>query len=142
MEPNIAQKSPFVQKIEPGTYWWCACGHSKSQPFCDGSHKGTGFAPKKVDLTEVKTVAWCDSCLVRMQTFAQRAVLRRQPRKVAVRFNFATKQRKTWQHIKRNLLTSAPLNPQRSISPAARPARKEMTINKKIPRGRDATVRK
>jgi len=59
MEPHICQKSPIVQKVEPGAYWWCACGLSKSQPFCDGSHKGSGFAPKKVDITEAKTVAWC-----------------------------------------------------------------------------------
>jgi CDGSH iron-sulfur domain-containing protein 3 len=58
-EPVIAQKSPFVQPMEPGTYWWCACGRSRSQPFCDGSHKGTGFAPKKADITEAKTAAWC-----------------------------------------------------------------------------------
>jgi CDGSH-type Zn-finger protein len=58
-EPVIAQKSPFVQPMEPGTYWWCACGRSKSQPFCDGSHKGTGFTPKKADIAEAKTVAWC-----------------------------------------------------------------------------------
>jgi CDGSH-type Zn-finger protein len=58
-QPNIAQKSPFVMDMAPGTYFWCACGHSKRQPFCDGSHKGTGLAPKKVDLTEAKKVAWC-----------------------------------------------------------------------------------
>jgi len=58
-EPVIAQKFPFVQKVEPGTYWWCACGRSKSQPFCDGSHKGTDFTPKKQDIAEAKTVAWC-----------------------------------------------------------------------------------
>jgi len=58
-EPVIAQKFPFVQKVEPGTYWWCACGRSKSQPFCDGSHKGTGFTPKQQDIAEAKTVAWC-----------------------------------------------------------------------------------
>jgi CDGSH-type Zn-finger protein len=58
-EPIVAQKSPFVQKIKPGAYWWCACGGSKNQPFCDGSHKGTGFAPIKVDIAEDKTVAWC-----------------------------------------------------------------------------------
>ncbi len=58
-EPKIAQKSPFVQKVAPGTYWWCACGASKTQPFCDGSHKGSGFSPMKVEITEAKTVAWC-----------------------------------------------------------------------------------
>ena len=58
-EPNIFQKSPIVQKVEPGTYWWCACGRSQSQPFCDGSHKGTGFAPRQVQIEKAGTVAWC-----------------------------------------------------------------------------------
>ena len=58
-EPIIFQRSPIVQKVEPGTYWWCACGRSQSQPFCDGSHKGTGLAPQKVEIFEKKTVAWC-----------------------------------------------------------------------------------
>jgi len=58
-EPVVFQKSPFVQKVEPGTYWWCACGHSKGQPFCDGSHKAFGLSPVKVEITEAKTVAWC-----------------------------------------------------------------------------------
>lgn len=58
-QPNICQRSPLVQKTEPGTYWWCDCGLSKSQPFCDGSHKGTEFSPTKVEITEAKQVAWC-----------------------------------------------------------------------------------
>jgi len=58
-QPNICQRSPLVQKVEPGTYWWCACGLSKTQPFCDGSHKGTAFGPSKVEITEGKQVAWC-----------------------------------------------------------------------------------
>jgi CDGSH-type Zn-finger protein len=45
--------------MDPGTYWWCTCGASKKQPFCDGAHKGTGFAPKKVELPAAQTVAWC-----------------------------------------------------------------------------------
>jgi len=58
-EPIVFQKSPLVQESAAGAYWWCACGRSKGQPFCDGSHKGTGLVPKKVELTEAKTVAWC-----------------------------------------------------------------------------------
>ncbi|MDD3517094.1 MAG: CDGSH iron-sulfur domain-containing protein [Chromatiales bacterium] len=45
-EPVIAAKSPFPVEVEAGkTYWWCACGRSKTQPFCDGSHKGSEFSP-------------------------------------------------------------------------------------------------
>jgi CDGSH-type Zn-finger protein len=58
-EPNIPQKSPIIQKVEPGTYFWCTCGHSRGQPFCDGSHRGRGFAPFKTEITEAKTIAWC-----------------------------------------------------------------------------------
>ncbi len=44
--PPICQKMPFKESVVEGrTYWWCACGRSKKQPFCDGSHAGTGFQP-------------------------------------------------------------------------------------------------
>ena len=58
-EPNIAAKAPIVREMEPGTYWWCSCGKSQTQPFCDGTHKGTEFRPIKVELTEKRTLAWC-----------------------------------------------------------------------------------
>jgi CDGSH-type Zn-finger protein len=46
MDPKIAQKAPYAVELEAGKeYHWCACGHSSSQPFCDGSHQGTEFAP-------------------------------------------------------------------------------------------------
>ena len=57
--PKIVQPAPFVQEAQAGTYWWCACGLSKRQPFCDGAHKGTVFTPLKVDLPSAKRVAWC-----------------------------------------------------------------------------------
>jgi len=58
-EPIMFQKFPQVQKVDAGTYWWCACGRSKGQPYCDGSHKGTGLGPIKIEIKEAKTVAWC-----------------------------------------------------------------------------------
>ncbi|MEI6076509.1 MAG: CDGSH iron-sulfur domain-containing protein [Verrucomicrobiota bacterium] len=58
-EAVIAQKSPYVLPMKIGSFYFCTCGKSKTQPFCDGAHKGSGFAPTKVDLTEAKQVAWC-----------------------------------------------------------------------------------
>jgi CDGSH-type Zn-finger protein len=58
-EPKIAQRAPYRIEEEPGLKFWCACGQSKNQPYCDGSHKGSGFTPMKVEITEAKTVAWC-----------------------------------------------------------------------------------
>ena len=53
------QKSPYVLELEEGTYWWCACGKSAKQPFCDGSHKGSEFKPQKIEITEKKKYALC-----------------------------------------------------------------------------------
>jgi len=60
-DPNICQRAPYVLAETPGTKWWCACGHSKTQPFCDGSHKRVpgGFSPVAGEIKEAKTVAWC-----------------------------------------------------------------------------------
>lgn len=46
--PVIAQRGPYAVEVKAGkTYFWCACGRSQRQPFCDGSHKGTAFEPVK-----------------------------------------------------------------------------------------------
>lgn len=58
-EPHIAQKAPYQADLEPGTYWYCTCGHSANQPFCDGSHKGSEFVPMKFELAEAKSVHLC-----------------------------------------------------------------------------------
>lgn len=55
----MPQKSPYVMEMEPGTYFWCACGRSKKQPFCDGSHAGTNFSPIKYEITEKRKFGWC-----------------------------------------------------------------------------------
>jgi CDGSH-type Zn-finger protein len=58
-EPVIADKKPAVINLEPGTYYWCSCGQSKNQPFCDGGHKGSEFAPLQFVVEEKKQVALC-----------------------------------------------------------------------------------
>ncbi len=58
-EPVIAQKTPYVLDLEPGTYYWCSCGKSAKQPFCDGSHKGSEFTPVALTLDKAKTVFLC-----------------------------------------------------------------------------------
>ena len=58
-KPTVPQASPYAVDLEPGTYWWCACGRSARQPFCDGSHQGTRFAPVRFEASEGKRVWFC-----------------------------------------------------------------------------------
>ncbi len=58
--PDIPQKSPYGVDVEAGkAYFWCACGKSANQPFCDGSHNGTEFVPVKYEAAESKKVFFC-----------------------------------------------------------------------------------
>ena len=59
-EPVVAQKAPYAVDVEEGkSYFWCACGKSANQPFCDGAHQDTEFLPMKFEATESKTVYFC-----------------------------------------------------------------------------------
>lgn len=59
-KPVIAQKSPIPVELKKGeTYYWCACGKSASQPFCDGSHKGTSFTPLAFTAEKDETAYLC-----------------------------------------------------------------------------------
>ena len=58
--PKIAGYKPCYQELEAGkSYFWCACGLSKKQPFCDGSHQGTGFQPVKYTAVGHEEVLLC-----------------------------------------------------------------------------------
>lgn len=59
MKPVIASKNPAILNLDPGTYFWCACGKSRNQPFCDGSHRGTGFEPVQFTIEAKKDVFLC-----------------------------------------------------------------------------------
>ncbi len=60
MKPTIAQLSPFAVEVTAGkTYYWCSCGLSKNQPFCDGSHKTTSFTPVAFTPEKTETVYLC-----------------------------------------------------------------------------------
>lgn len=55
-----ASEEPFAVEVEAGkSYYWCACGKSKSQPFCDGAHADTEFTPVQYDAAESKTIYFC-----------------------------------------------------------------------------------
>ncbi|WP_299674138.1 CDGSH iron-sulfur domain-containing protein [uncultured Roseobacter sp.] len=58
--PKIAQKAPYPVEVTAGkTYFWCTCGQSSNQPFCDGSHKDTAFNPMQYEATADKTLFFC-----------------------------------------------------------------------------------
>ena len=56
----VSQKSPYLVEVEAGkSYFWCSCGRSEKQPFCDGSHKGTTFTPLKFESEKSKQLFLC-----------------------------------------------------------------------------------
>ncbi|MEI7728869.1 MAG: CDGSH iron-sulfur domain-containing protein [Verrucomicrobiota bacterium] len=57
--PVVASRGPYVDQMMPGVYYWCSCGRSQSQPYCDGSHQGTGLAPKTFEIFNPRRVTWC-----------------------------------------------------------------------------------
>jgi CDGSH-type Zn-finger protein len=59
-KPKMADAKPMVKELEPGQYYWCACGESKNQPFCDGTHNKAGlFSPISFTVDQKKTAALC-----------------------------------------------------------------------------------
>lgn len=59
-EPVIAARTPVAVKLEAGrSYFYCACGRSATQPFCDGSHEGTDFTPLEFSVERDRKVSLC-----------------------------------------------------------------------------------
>ena len=59
MAPVPPKKLPYVVKLAPGAYYWCACGRSKRPPYCDGSHGSTLQSPMKLEPTEHVELKLC-----------------------------------------------------------------------------------
>lgn len=57
--PLTGRDAPFVLAVDAGEHWWCACGKSERQPFCDGSHRGGPVGPLIVSYDEPRTVSFC-----------------------------------------------------------------------------------
>ena len=56
----VAQKAPYPVDVEEGKkYFWCACGRSANQPFCDGSHEGPDILPMSYKAEENRTLYFC-----------------------------------------------------------------------------------
>lgn len=59
-EHDDAGSHPLVTELGAGTYYWCQCGRTKTVPYCDGSHEGTGVAPLAFDIEKPITSAVCN----------------------------------------------------------------------------------
>ena len=74
MQPTIAQKSPYPVEVEAGeSYYWCSCGKSQKQPFCDGSHKGSELSPVPFTAEKTETKYFCGCKMTANQPFCDGA---------------------------------------------------------------------
>lgn len=58
-KPRVAARKPAVLDLDPGTYYYCTCGRSETQPFCDGGHEGTDFLPEEFVVDQKRRLALC-----------------------------------------------------------------------------------
>ena len=75
----MTQNAPYQTEVLEGkTYYWCSCGQSKKQPFCDASHKGTTFRPVVYKATETTKVYFCGCKSTSKQPFCDGTHSRKQ----------------------------------------------------------------
>ena len=72
-ENDTAASHPLVTEMEAGTYYWCQCGKTRTVPYCDGSHQGSGFTPLAFEIKEAGTVAICSCGLTKTPPYCDGA---------------------------------------------------------------------
>jgi CDGSH-type Zn-finger protein len=72
-KPVVAGLRSIKLETEAGVYFWCTCGRSTSQPFCDGTHMETDFLPLRVEISEKKRLKWCSCKMTKTPPFCDHA---------------------------------------------------------------------
>ena len=68
-ENDETKSHPLVTEMGEGTYYWCQCGKTRTVPYCDGSHQGSGITPLAFEMNEAGTVAICSCGLTKNPPF-------------------------------------------------------------------------
>ena len=72
-EEKMNKQMPIMKDLKPGKYTWCACGKTKTQPFCAGSHTKSDPQPIEFEIKEEKQVALCNCKLTKSPPYCDGA---------------------------------------------------------------------